>query len=151
MKVEVVKLNRKYNLGNYETLDVGYEAILTELEGAGSEAVLKATADLEKLADNYFQMGRFQRQDQPKQSPQPKTTEAAKPIGNPPTELLVNFPEDLRELINVSDVGSEWWITKPYDHTDKGKEDFAKISGVVRALHGKWVSAGKDSRWELPK
>ena len=73
MKVEIAKIERLYNLGNYETLRVGYEAILTEIEGANSQEVLKATADLEKLCDQYYQMGRFQKQ--PEEKPKPKEPE----------------------------------------------------------------------------
>jgi len=72
VKVEIVKVERLYNLGNYETLRVGYEAVLTELEGANSQEVLKATADLEKLCDQYYQAGRFQKQPQEKpKEPEP--------------------------------------------------------------------------------
>lgn len=81
--MKTVRLERLYNLGDYESVRVGYEAVLTELEGANSEAVLKATADLEKLCDQYFTAGRFQKQEplkQEKPKEQPKQEEKPKGV-----------------------------------------------------------------------
>lgn len=69
MKVEIVKVTRKYNLGNYEMLDVGYEAALTDIEGSSSQEVLKVTQALEKLCDEYYTAGRWQKQETPKEEP----------------------------------------------------------------------------------
>lgn len=99
MKVEVVKVERLYNLGDYESLRVGYEAALTELEGASSQEVLKVTASLEKLCDEYFQAGRFQKQSPAKaEKPQPK-----------PSEKQLSFEE--KELL-----GHEGWKGRKIDN-----------------------------------
>ena len=93
MKVEVVKVTRKYNLGNYESIDVGYEAVLSDVEAGDDANILNCTRQLEGFADQYFQHGRFKRNGTGKpaaEKPQPT-------VQNP----LDQFPESLRQHLTV--------------------------------------------------
>ena len=118
MKVEVVKLNRKYNLGNYETLDVGFEAVLTEIEGADADKVLEVARGLEKLADSYFQAGRFQKEE---------------PVEEKPKGVIVNLDNIEWETQTATAKGPwEKSVTEPVDYwtlkkaiEEKGKPVFA--------------------------
>ena len=110
MKVEVVKLNRKYNLGNYETIDVGFEAVLTELEGANAQATLDAVKNLEKLADTYYTMVRFQADMKPISAKQEGNVVRAAPAGpEPPT------PEPKKTVLTLENID---WVDG--GETDKG-------------------------------
>ena len=132
MNVKTVKLNRKYNLGNYETLDVGFEAELTEQEGADAQGSLDTLKDLEKLADTYFQMGRFQPQEKEvivKREPEPSQV-------NP---VIAKFPADLQQHLTVKDgeVYSEF----------VSRDKWMLINNAAKSLGYEYVSDGKNSRW----
>ena len=133
MNVNLVKLNRKYNLGNYETLDVGFEAELTEQEGANSQGSLDALKTLEKLADTYFEMVRFQK-------PAEKPKEAAKPEPPKVNPVIAEFPAELQQHLSVKDGA----IYCEYVSRDKWTE----INNQAKELGYKWVSEGKNSRWQ---
>ena len=63
MKLDRVKLNRKYNLGNYETIDVCFEAETTEQDNP-----LNVLKGLEDLAELYLQ-SRTAKTEKPKPTP----------------------------------------------------------------------------------
>lgn len=134
MNVNRVKIERTFNLGNYETLRIGLEGDMKQ--GENPFDCLKM---LEDLAENYFavRMGRTEKQ---QEKPQPQ--------GKPPTDLLINFPTEVRGLLEVSEMPKIWYI-KPVSFL--GTENFAVISNAVRALGGKYVSEGKTSHFEIPK
>ena len=58
------------------------------------------------------------------------------------------FPEDLRQLLSFEQK-ADVWIVKPRQFL--GVDLFAKIGAVVKQHGGSWVSAGKESRFEIPK
>ena len=134
MNVKTVKLSRKYNLGNYETIDVGYEAELTQVEGDDNQKILEATKELAKLADTYYTMVRF--------TPDKKTAEE-KPVAEQPKETpyaVTKFPGHLQEHLSVKN-------GKIYCEF-VSREKWGEINEAAKQLGYKWVSAGKESRWE---
>ena len=126
MKLDRVKLNRKYNLGNYETLDVSFEAEITEQDNP-----LDTLKGLEDMAELYLQ-SRTSRTEQPK--PQPKEAEhtAAKSILN-------EFPAEYRQHLTVKNgnIYSEF----------VNKERWTEINQIARGIGYEYVSAGKESHW----
>lgn len=84
------------------------------------------------------------------QAPKKDVPQAPSALGTQQA-LLNNFPEELAEIINVSDMGGEWRITKTLDRSDEGKRAFARICSIVEQLGGTWNPAGKDSHWIVPK
>ncbi len=66
-------------------------------------------------------------------------------------KLRSNFPQELADLLTVSNQGGEWWLTKPYDRSEEGKAAWVKINELVKTLGGSWDSAGRDSHWSVPK
>jgi len=92
VKIEGVKLNRKFNLGNYETLDVGFEAYIVETDNP-----LDVLKGLEDMAELYLQS----------RTMRTSVAEAIKPKTEPPLEKGVII--DLETLV---------WQEMPA--TDKG-------------------------------
>ena len=132
MNVNTVKLNRKYNLGNYETIDVGYEAELTQVEGDDNQKILEATKELEKLADTYYTMVRF--------TPDKKTAEE-KPVAEQPKETpyaITKFPEHLQQHLSLKNgnVYTEY----------VSREKWSEINEAARQLGYEYVG-GKGSHW----
>ena len=136
MNVKTVKLNRKYNLGNYETIDVGYEAELTQVEGDDNQKILEATKELEKLADTYYTMIRF--------TPDKKTAEE-KPAAEQPKETpyaITKFPEHLQQHLSLKNgnVYTEY----------VSREKWSEINEAARQLGYEYVG-GKGAHWAVPK
>jgi hypothetical protein len=71
MKITKVMVNRKYNLGNYETLDIAAEAELSEKDTA-----YEVWSILKDNADNWFME---MRNPKPKPAPVPVVQPAPKP------------------------------------------------------------------------
>lgn len=140
MNVKTVKLTRTYNLGDYESLKVGYEAELTQIEGDDNQKILDATKELEKLCDTYYTMVRFSADKKPEQKQEEKP--------KPESAVQMNFPEDLRAMLQFEDKADYVKISlKQF----LGSENFAKVSTVVRGIGGEYVSAGKGSHFRVPK
>jgi len=135
VKVEVVKVTRKYNLGNYESIDVGYEAVLSDVEAGDDANILNCTRQLEGFADQYFQHGRYSRNGTGKQVEQ---TIAKPTVASP----LDEFSEDLRYHM-FYDASKDWITSKLV-----AKELWIKMNDKARELGYKYVSDGKNSRWE---
>jgi hypothetical protein len=66
MKLTAISLNRKFNLGNYETLDVGLEAQLSEKDNP-----LDAWKQLEDLAEMHLQTRTAKPEAKPTIAPKP--------------------------------------------------------------------------------
>ena len=64
----------------------------------------------------------------------------------PPNDIEMKFTEEQANMLNFSMVGNYWSI-KPKQYL--GAENFAKISGTVRALGGEYISAGRDSHFRV--
>jgi hypothetical protein len=71
-----------------------------------------------------------------KPKPQPQT----KPEKMTATQIVEKFPEDLRKLITVEDNKIRKKFVSP--------ETFKVMDDVAKSLGYKWVSDGKNSRWE---
>lgn len=74
MKLDRVKLNRKYNLGNYETLDVGFETETTEQDNP-----LDVLKRLENIAEMYLQTRLSKAEEKPAAAPKPVVTPPTSP------------------------------------------------------------------------
>lgn len=66
----------------------------------------------------------------------------------PAVDVLLYFPEELRQLLEVK-VTPEAYIVKPRYYL--GSENFAKVAAIVKEHKGSYVSAGRDSHFRLPK
>jgi hypothetical protein len=161
VNVKTVRVNRKYNLGNYETLDIGYEAELSQVEGDDNQKILDATKELEKLADTYYTMVRFTpdkitavgtansgKATIKKAVEMSAKTSTQQPVSKPVEDLRLQFPENLKAKLTFTDHG-DYIKIKP--KTFLGSENFAKISSIVRSLSGAYISAGKDSHFRVKK
>lgn len=144
MKPTAISINRKFNLGNYETLDVGLEATLTEQDNP-----LDAFRQLENMTELYLQ-NRLSKQPGFESRPASPQTAKEQPATKPVTidSVKATFPEDLEAKLTFEDK-TDSIILKPKQFL--GSETFAKIGSVVRGLNGKYVSAGKDSHFRIPK
>jgi len=73
----------------------------------------------------------------------------SQPTGPPqPTATPDFFPEDLHGLLSFEETEDEW-IVRPKRFL--GKENFVKVAAIVEAHKGKYVSAGKESHFVIPK
>ena len=74
----------------------------------------------------------------------------------PPTELpprvkeIVAALESVSNLLNIDTESSTMFVmVKPSQFL--GSENFAKVASIVRGIGGQYVSAGKNSHFEIPK
>ena len=141
MKIKKVTFTRKFNLGNYESYDVSAEAELAENENfLDVWTILRDNAEMWHLD----QQRKTEKQPpQPQLKPQPREVERATAKG-----ILNEFPPELANLLDVSEVG-QVWILKPI--TFLGTEKWKQINDIVKACDGRWIGAGKESNWEVPK
>ncbi len=79
---------------------------------------------------------------------QPQPAQAAKKAGATVPELLANLPEGLAGLIKVFE-SDEAIMVKPQRFL--GRSQFSALNMAVKAWNGKYVSAGKDSHFIIPK
>ena len=140
MKVEVVKVERVYNLGDYESIRIGYEAVLSDVEAGDDANILNITKQLEGLADQYYQHGRFKRNGTGKPQPQ---TQLEKPQPKTPERdpvLLARFPPELQEHIKKASARE---ILVEYISAGK----FAPIAAKIGELGYTRKPAKSGSRW----
>jgi hypothetical protein len=150
LKITKVAINRKFNLGNYESLDAFAEAELSEKDNAVEVwTVLRDNAEMW-----------FTDQQRKKKEPSAEAKKVAEQITSGATEkpkpqesadaklILSNFPLDLANLLEISELPKLWYLKAVHF---LGTEKFAAISQVVRQMGGKYVSEGKTSHWEVPK
>jgi hypothetical protein len=146
LRIIKVSVNRKFNLGNYETLDMSAEAELSEND--------KPLEIWEILRDNIeMEFSAMQRKD--RKAPTPASDQATKP--QPTTKapeqtkgldaIRMKFSEDVETRLTFEQKGN-YVIVKPKQFL--GSELFAAISGIIRGSGGEYISAGKDSHWRVP-
>jgi len=134
--ISVAKISRKFNLGNYETMEVGLEAFIGE-----GENIQQVLAILELEAKKYMENTHPEAFKQQSQSANPQTPVSKQKLG---PEI---FPEDLRKLLSFEQ-GNGCFVIKPRQFL--GSEKFAKIAQIVRGAGGDYKSAGKDSHFKIP-
>lgn len=62
-------------------------------------------------------------------------------------DIKMMFPEDLEQLLRFTPK-KEYVHVKPVKFL--GSDKFAKIAAIVKGMHGKYVSAGKESHFRIP-
>jgi len=145
--ISEVTFSRKYFLGNFETLELSAHAFLAEGEDpkqvfAKLEAETKAymqTAHPEAFKSSNVSKPSQQVPQQPTKMVQLTIQEQLEKVKQPFGEF-----EDLLAF-TVSD-GKVVVRARQF----LGSENFAKIASIVRGLGGNYVSAGRDSHFELP-
>jgi len=150
--ISVAKISRKYNLGNFETMEIGLEAFVGE-----GENVYDVLAGLEGAIGTYMQthhsealktsnVSKPQAQPQPQvQTPQP-TKMIQLSIEEQLEKVKQHFGE-FRDLLAFSTSNGKVVIRA---RQFLGSEVFGKVANIARALGGTYVSEGRNSRFELP-
>jgi hypothetical protein len=78
-------------------------------------------------------------------TPEPKPTELSPRI----KEILAAF-EPVKDLLQIDTESSTMFVmVKPAKYL--GSDNFAKVAAIVRGLGGQYVSASKNSHFEIPK
>ena len=68
------------------------------------------------------------------------------------SDVLELFPEDKRAMFSVDNSHPDVYFLKiPYVRGESGRQNWTDINNIVKEHGGKWISAGADSHWELPK
>ena len=127
MKIEKVTLNRKFNLGNYETLDCGFEA-----SRVNTDNPLDVFKQLEDVAELYLES-------RLKPTKAEKPPYVPKPDEMSPKMFAEKFPEDLRRYLTFS---KDTIKTKHVAY-----ELWQRMDKIARGLGYEYVSDGKNSRW----
>jgi hypothetical protein len=148
--ISVAKISRKYNLGNFETMEIGLEAFIGE-----GENVYGVLAGLEGTIGTYMQTHHAEalktsNVSKPQAQPQPQVQTPQKMAQLTLQEQLEKLKQpfgDLANLLNFTVKDGKLVITP---RTFLGAENFSKVASVTRRLNGTYVSEGKNSRFELP-
>ena len=135
MKITTAYIERTYNLGNYESLKIGFDAVLSD-----SDQPLQVTQDLELLANQHFENRTKPKAEAPK-SPMQLANEkqAVREAAAKPSEMFKD--ETLKNVL--ADINGDM---RPI-HYISDSALFGRISDDLKAHGFKWVSAGKESRW----
>lgn len=77
--------------------------------------------------------------------PEFKKPQVKKPTAKDEYDMI---PEGIRKYVRtVEDKGAYWSVKMKYVSAEK----FQEISTAMKGINGKYVSAGKDTHWEVPK
>ena len=138
MKVTKVMVNRKFNLGNYETLDMAAEAELNDTDNPLEIwQVLRDNIEMEYIAMQNKTKPTPTSKPQPTPQPQPKQSSQGE-------SLKGKFKDETLQHILIQLNGDI--TTKEYIHD---KALWARINDDLKANGYVWVSAGAKSHWEL--
>ena len=77
--------------------------------------------------------------------------DTAKQIATDNKTVKINnteVPLEIADLIHIAEGDGLYVVTKPWT---PDKQDWIAINNFVKNLGGKWISAKRDSRWEIPK
>jgi len=97
--------------------------------------------------ESHFKIPKMMEKAEPRQEQEQSQTPVA---ATPPTELegiKMTFPENLESLLTFTEKDGKV-IIKPRQFL--GTENFTKIASIVREINGSYVSAGKESHFEVP-
>ena len=138
MKITKVSFNRKFNLGNYESLDVGAEAELGENDNA-----LEVWSILRDNSEMWYIDQQRKKQAEKggvnSSVTQPATATAPSPQPSPP--ILEKFTPKQQDLLTVKN-GSIY----PKEYSED-KFAWIAINVTAEAQGYKWVKAGDQSHW----
>lgn len=99
--------------------------------------------------ESHFKIPKMVKKEESKQEPVQEQSQAPK-TADPPTELegvKMMFPESLESLLTFTEKEGKMLI-KPRQFL--GTENFTKIAAIVRGIGGTYISAGKESHFEVP-
>lgn len=142
--ITLVKLSRKFNLRNYETIELGLECHIFEGESP-QQALAMLEAEVQKYMKNAHPEA-FPKPQQAQVHLQPQQEKMAQLTIQEQLEKLRESFGDLADSLSFTIEGDKV-LVKPRQFL--GSEKFAQIASIVHRLNGIYVSAGKESRFEL--
>jgi hypothetical protein len=157
--ISVAKISRKFNLGNYESMEVGLEAFVVE-----GENVYEVLAGLEGTIGTYMQTHHAEalktsnvpkpqvQTPSPQAQPQPQvqTPQPTKMVQLTIEEKLEKVKQhfgEFKDLLAFSTSNGKVVIRA---RQFLGSEVFSRVANIVRGLGGMYISAGKDSHFQVP-
>lgn len=148
MQIKVVTVNRKFNLTNYEMLSLGAEAELSPDDNALE--VWNILRDNIEMC--FIDMQRKKEGQQGAVLPSPQVSASSGAPQAPPTNTAAAIETALKpnsndQVVSIKTEGNKIIIKTL---TFLGTERYGQIKEALKPFHAKWVSAGKDSRWEVP-
>jgi len=145
--ISEVTFSRKYFLGNFETLELSAHAFLAE-----GEDPKQVFAKLEAETKAYMQTAH------PEAFKSSNVSKLSQQVPQQPTKMVQLTIQEQLEKVKQPFRGFEDLLAftvldgKVVVRARQflGSENFAKIANIVRGLGGAYVSAGRDSHFELP-
>ena len=136
MKITKIMVNRKFNLGNYESLDMAAEAEISEADNPLEIlAVLRDNIEMEYIA-----------MQNKKTQPAPSTTTSPFKRVEPKKEepkTKSGFKDETIKNVVIETNGDIKTIGFIHD-----RELWARINDDLKANGYRWISEGKNSHWQ---
>ena len=145
VEIKEVNMSKKFNLGNYEMIEIGVAGSVSRGESVGD-----ALGNLEKAIEHYFVHQRTQkkRQSVKVEAPKPPVNEKQQDEKSRIAKAKDDLPSQYQNKLYVHVADGKVCIS-PLSYL--GTELFAEISDFIRnEMGGEYVSAGKESHWKLP-
>ena len=152
MDVKEVYVSRKFPLGKFNMLEIGYHATI-EKEEIRMTVVDKLVMEIEAYHKIYMSKNREEFEVveakagvadnvtilEPEVQLPNQTTGKVQKVEN-------SFSDKLQSLLEFTDMG-DYVKVKPRQYL---KDDFKRVAGICRSLNAQYISAGKDTHWRIP-
>ena len=151
MDVKEVYVSRKFPVGQFNMLEIGYHATI-EKEEIRMTVVDKLVMEIEAYHKIYMSKNREENEVVEAKAGVADNVTILEPqvqLPNQTSRLQMvknSFSDKLLGLLEITQE-TKYIKIKPIQYL---KEDFARVAGICRSLNSEYISAGKDTHWRIP-
>ena len=152
MDVKEVYVSRKFPLGKFNMLEIGYHATI-EPDEIRMTVVDKLVMEIEAYRKIYMSKHREESEVAEAVAGNADNVTILEPEVQLPNmdsnrlqKIKNSFSDKLQTMLEFTDM-NEYIKVKPRQYL---KEDFARVSNICRSLNSEYISDGKNTHWRIP-
>jgi len=144
-EADLINRIKKVNKGEEEVPEIPSKEVLLLF---ACEKLYDIHEVLKELLD-FFKGIKPEEKDKPVAPPAPSVRSRTPPASSRVNEIVDAFKEYTADVTVDIEESTQFVIVKPKGFL--GSDTFSKVAGIVRGLGGEYVSAGKASKFKIPK